>query len=88
MAPGRHVVQERRREPRQRALKTGKIVFNNRGSVIDCTVRNFSDQGAMLLIADPFGIPDAFTLHLESGAVTRDCRVIWREERQLGVAFG
>jgi PilZ domain len=81
-------MQESRQEPRKRALKSGKIVFNNRFSAIDCTVRNLSAKGAMLLIAGPIGIPDAFTLELESGALKRDCRVVWRDERRLGVVFG
>lgn len=79
-------MQERRHEPRRRTLKTARIVFNNRFSAVDCAVRNLSEHGAMLLVAGPHGIPDAFLLELGDGA-THDCRVIWREEKRLGVQF-
>jgi hypothetical protein len=80
-------MQERRQEPRRRTLKTARIVFNNRFSAMDCAVRNLSDHGAMLLVAGPHGIPDAFLLELDDGVTTHDCRVIWRDEKRLGVEF-
>lgn len=81
-------MQERRKETRQRALKTGRIIYNNRFSALDCTVRNLSSHGALLQVAGPHGIPDTFSLELEAGGVTHACKVVWRKERQLGVAFG
>jgi hypothetical protein len=80
-------MQERRKELRRRTLKTARIVFNNRFSAIDCAVRNLSDHGAMLLVAGPHGIPDDFLLEIDEGAVVHDCRVIWRDEKRLGVEF-
>jgi hypothetical protein len=80
-------MQERRNETRKRALRTARIVFNNRFSALDCTVRNLSPVGAMLLVAGPHGIPDAFELELDSGALKHDCKVVWRQEKKLGVEF-
>ena len=80
-------MQERRSEPRQRALKTGRIVFNNRFSTMDCSVRNLSAHGAMLQVPGLQGIPDTFVLELDAGAVKRICKVKWRKEREIGVAF-
>jgi hypothetical protein len=80
-------MQENRNDRRQRALKAGRIVFNNRFSAMDCTVRNLSPSGAMLLIAGPQGIPDAFELELDAGTVTHICKVMWRKEDRLGVRF-
>jgi hypothetical protein len=80
-------MQERRYAPRRRTLKTGRIVFNNRFSAMDCAVRNLSDHGAMLLVAGPQGIPDAFLLELDNGVAAHDCRVIWRDAKRIGVAF-
>jgi hypothetical protein len=79
-------MQERRQEPRRRTLKTARIVFNNRFSAVDCAVRNLSERGAMLLVAGPHGIPNAFLLELGDG-ITHDCRVIWRDEKRVGVEF-
>ena len=36
---------EKRNSTRTRCLLTGRIIFNNRSSVIDCTVRDISDDG-------------------------------------------
>jgi hypothetical protein len=80
-------MQERRKVTRRRTLKTGRIVFNNRFSAMDCAVRNLSSQGAMLLVSGPHGIPDEFVLELDEGSILHDCHVIWREEKRIGVEF-
>ena len=77
---------ERRNGARLRALKSGKIVFNNRWSIIDCTVRNLSDRGCCLQLGDPVGVPDRF--ELEVGPSKRNCRVMWRKDNRIGVQFG
>jgi hypothetical protein len=50
-------MQERRQSPRTRTLRAGKILFNNKRSVIDCMVRNISASGACVLVANVVGIP-------------------------------
>ena len=52
----------RRERDRQRTLKSGKIVFNHKTSVVDCTVRNLSDTGACLQVGSAVGIPEIFDL--------------------------
>ena len=78
---------ERRRRPRHRTLKAGRIVFNHRFSVISCTVRNISETGACLQVASSVGIPDHFDLTIEPDGASRACDVAWRAEQRLGVAF-
>src|SRR5947209_6716352 len=56
---------ERRTYSRQRTLKTGKIIFNQRSSVVDCTVRNLSTKGALLQTVSTLGIPNDFDLVIE-----------------------
>jgi hypothetical protein len=77
---------ERRKVPRHRTLKAGRIRFNRAGS-IDCRVRNLSVAGAMLEVAGQLGIPEEFALVIESDHVRQNCRVIWRASTRLGVAF-
>ena len=77
---------DRRTYLRQRVLKTGSIRFN-RAAGISCTVRNMSEGGACLEVASPFGIPDNFTLIIESEDVLRPCRVAWSNSSRIGVAF-
>jgi hypothetical protein len=78
---------EQRRSQRVRTLRAGKIVFNNKGSVIDCTVRNLSRTGACLLVANVLGIPSAFELLIDGEAETRSCRRVWHAQNRMGVEF-
>ncbi|RTM14577.1 MAG: PilZ domain-containing protein [Bradyrhizobiaceae bacterium] len=75
---------DKRSTPRHRVLKAATISFG--GGAISCTVRNLSVSGASLDVASPIGIPDAIVLEVEG--VRRQCRVIWRTERRIGVRFG
>lgn len=79
---------QRRTAPRKRTLKKGRIVFNNRRSVIDCTVRNLSVGGALLLVDSLIGIPDSFDLTVDSDSTTFAASVMWKREGQVGVKFG
>jgi two-component system chemotaxis response regulator CheY len=75
----------KRAKPRQRVLKPAKIGIN-RGGVIDCTVRDISEQGACLKVASAVGIPEFFELILDE-KTRQPCRVKWRKETQIGVEF-
>lgn len=79
-------MEERRRTLRHRVFKIGTIAFNRAGG-ISCRVRNLSGIGACLEVASPIGIPDTFTLVIESDRLRKPCRAIWRKENRLGVSF-
>ena len=76
---------EHRVAPRRRVLKAGTINFG--GGSINCTVRNLSDTGAALEVVSPLYIPDSFKLIVQTDNLNRPCRVVWRKERRMGVAF-
>jgi hypothetical protein len=78
---------ERRRQPRTRTLKSARILLNHHHSVIDCTVRNLSPQGARLDVASALGIPDEFDVIFDADHSIRPCRLVWHKEKQLGVEF-
>ena len=78
---------EQRKQPRLRTLKAGRIGFNRRFSVISCTVRNLSADGACLHVASSVAVPDRFDLTIEPEGTSRDCEVAWRTEDRIGVAF-
>jgi hypothetical protein len=78
---------ERRRQPRARTLKAARILFNEHHSVIDCTVRNLTPEGACLNVASALGIPERFDVIFEADHSIRPCRMVWHKERQLGVEF-
>ena len=80
-------MEERRQVTRHRTLKSGKIVIQAHRSVVDCTVRNLSTQGALLMVASLAGIPEKFDLLLDANHEQHACRVAWRGEDRLGVEF-
>src|ERR1700675_4604032 len=81
-------MQERRHSQRARTLRAGRIVFNNKRSVIECMVRNISRNGACLLVASVVGIPSAFELLIEGDADSRPCKRVWHAQNRIGIEFG
>jgi len=67
-------------------LKRGTLAFSSGGG-LDCTVRNLSPTGARVDIASPVGVPEAFTLVIESDHFMRHCHAVWSSEQRIGVAF-
>jgi two-component system chemotaxis response regulator CheY len=76
---------DKRAKQRQRVLKPAKIGLS-RGGVIDCIIRDISQDGACLRVASTLGIPDVFELILDDKTMRRCC-VKWRKETQIGVEF-
>ena len=73
--------------PRRRVLKAGRMLFNNRMSSIDCTVRTLGDDGAGLDVTSSVGVPESFTLQIRSDAFETRCRVVSQTERHIEVEF-
>ena len=76
---------ENRRATRRRVLKSATIEFDQ--GAYSCAVRNLSETGAALDVPYALAIPHEFTLTMDTDQVNRHCRVIWRKENRLGVAF-
>ena len=68
-------------------LRAGKIVFNNKSSVIDCMVRNLSPTGACLLVPNVIGVPSTFELLIEGEGANRPCTMIWNNQNRIGIEF-
>ncbi len=77
---------DNRNRQRGSLLKTG-LISRDRGSDIHCIVRNLSPDGACVEVGDPAGIPDSFTLVIESDDLKRTCQVTWRSVNRVGLAF-
>jgi hypothetical protein len=80
-------MQERRKVMRTRSLLHGRILFNDRRSVIDCVIRNLSNSGASLEVANVVGIPPAFDLRIDHETESHRCVAIWYGENRIGVEF-
>lgn len=72
---------------RHLVLKGATIVFNERNSAINCSIRNLSKSGARLGLPNTDGVPDSFVLRLSADGSETECRVIWRQAKELGIEF-
>ena len=72
---------------RRRVLKGGHILFNDRKSSLDCTVRSLSEEGAGIDVYNSLGIPKRFALEIVGDGVERECRVVDQSEKHIEVEF-
>lgn len=79
--------EERRQKFRRRCLLGARVIFNNRRSTITCTVKNLSGTGALLSFGETKDIPDTLEILLDKRSTLAAASVVWRSERQLGIAF-
>ena len=77
---------ERRKSGRSRVLKSAKLVLD-RSAIIDCVVRNLTNKGARLQIANTVDLPRAFEMTFDGGYSIRPCRLVWRTMTETGVEF-
>lgn len=78
---------ERRVGPRHKAFLRGRILFNNRQSSVDCTIRDYSQEGARLVCSDTVVVPDAIELEIPHRNEVVPAVVQWRRGGEVGVAF-
>ena len=78
-----------KRKNLRRAITYPALIDLGDGSPLrECSLCDASQEGAQLLVADPDSLPDQFVLALSlDGAARRNCRVVWRLEKQIGVTF-
>ena len=76
-----------RRADRIRCLLRAQIIFNNRMSTVDCTIKNISETGAKLVLANTLSVPNEFELHIPQKGRSYRARMIWRDTESLGVEF-
>lgn len=72
---------------RRRVLKAGNIIFNDRRSTVDCTVKTFGTGGAGLRVMNSVGIPPEFLLAIKGEGFETECRVVMQDGQNIEVAF-
>ncbi|WP_184804791.1 sensor domain-containing diguanylate cyclase [Rhizobium leucaenae] len=72
---------------RRRVLKAGSIIFDNRRSMIDCTIKTLGAEGAGLTVSNSVDIPAEFILMIKEDAFETNCRVIARDRQHLELSF-
>ncbi|MGO4171061.1 PilZ domain-containing protein [Bosea sp. TAF32] len=78
---------ERRRAPRQRTLLSGVAAFNGGRSTLDCTIRNLSEAGALMVLSDAVALPQAFEIEIPSRQRQYSARAVWRSGERIGIVF-
>jgi hypothetical protein len=78
---------ERRKTRRGRVLYGAAVDFNERQSVFDCIVRNYSKDGAHISFPDGTSLPDTVNLTIRHRGETISAKTVWRSHDQAGLAF-
>lgn len=72
---------------RRRVLKAGRLVFNDRRSTVDCTVRALWDTGAEVQVTSSSDLPDELTLELRSSGHNWGVQIVQRRPTSLELVF-
>jgi hypothetical protein len=77
---------EHRQVPRTRCLREGRIVFNNRNSVLTCMVRDMGANGVRVTLDRADTVPEAFEFQYR-GKPLGEARRVWVNVNELGISF-
>ena len=78
---------DQRRAPRKRVLYEGRVVFNNRFSIIECTVRDLSATGAKIAFPHATPLPSEVELEIFKTRQNFRARVMWSDGKTHGLMF-
>lgn len=78
---------ERRKAHRGRVLYGGAIDFNQRQSVFDCVIRNYSNDGAHISFPDGTSLPENVNLTIRHRGETIAAKTVWQSHDRAGLAF-
>jgi hypothetical protein len=81
------IMAERRVTPRQKSFLRGCIYFNNRRSVLDCLVRDLTEDGARIIFSHTVNVPDIVELYIPQREQTLRAHVKWRRGDDVGLDF-
>ena len=77
---------ERRVAPRLRVLLTGKLAYPDSAFTADCSIRNISETGALIVTSDLALPADPFLIVIRYAFLHR-ARTTWRRGSKAGLAF-
>jgi len=80
-------LEHRKASERSKQLKKVQVIFNNGICTIDAVLRNVSEEGARIEVDSPHEIPDKFLLKFTSDYKTRQCLIVWRDGKSIGLRF-
>ena len=79
-------MEEKRKHPRTEINEPAYV--SSGGSVMHCTVRNISPEGAAIDVDEPAFVPARFRLVMANDpSNVRECRVAWIQKNRMGLTF-
>src|SRR5215204_4052160 len=78
---------DRSQGPRDKVLYGGVAEINERGSTMDCVVRNISAGGACVEVDQNAKLPEEMNLTIARKGRSYLARMIWRQANRVGLAF-
>lgn len=78
-------MEEKRKHPRTEVNELAYVSAG--GSVMSCTVRNISAEGAAIDIENPAFVPPRFRLVMANDSSVRECQVAWIQRNRIGLTF-
>ena len=78
---------EKRQKLRMRRLKEGRIVFNDRKSLMSVRVRDIGPSGARLVCGEPYLAPINFEVAVVGEPGLRAAERVWIKGNEMGVKF-
>jgi hypothetical protein len=78
---------DRRQSARDKVLYGGVAEINERGSTMDCVVRNISEQGACVEFDQTVKLPEQMNLTIARKGRSYLARLVWRQANKIGLAF-
>jgi PilZ domain len=78
-------MEEQRKHPRTEINEPAYV--SSGGSVMRCTIRNISAEGAAIDIENPAFVPSRFRLVTADGSSVHECQIAWIQQKRIGVTF-
>jgi hypothetical protein len=78
---------DRRQSARDRVIFGGVAEINERGSTMDCVVRNISEGGACVEFGETAKLPEEMRLTIARKGRSFFAKMIWRQADRIGLAF-
>jgi hypothetical protein len=78
---------ERRQSVRDRVILGSVASINDRGSTMDCVVRNMSKGGACVEFDQTAKLPDEMRVTITGKGCSFFARMMWRRADRVGLAF-
>src|SRR5437868_7631578 len=80
-------MQDRRQGAREKVFLGGVAEINERGSTMDCVVRNINGRGACVELDETAKLPESINLTIPRKGRSFLARMIWRHASRVGLAF-